>query len=795
MEARLDDRAPALRRLKGPVAGWRGLPCAGALIAAACLAPVAASAEPWEDAPLLEETDQSDTASGEPERDPTPSVLVAEFGLDERNVVLSAARTRTTIQEAPAIVTVITAEEIKIRGYRTVNDLLQTIPGFEGDRWDFNGWTQESFARGNPRGLLVLLNGVSIVEPARNQITLDRKIPLEAIKRVEIVSGPGGVLWGSNALLGVVNIITRSSDDLDGFEVMAGAGGGPGEQQAAKAGVSWGGRLLDGRLRAFTHLSIFTSLGPELEVNGQKIIGVLPEPADDGLQLFVADSGLTSDPSREFHFNWMGQVSLDALTLEWMLPFERDARQVSGGGALLNEDYRADKDAFAFDAETIADDSVSMVALQFKDRFNKDAFGLSAKGYLVKWNLDEDPLGAFPPSDLSPTTQVGFFTQLKDQGQYRYGLNLDMDASLPLNNRLIFGGEVFQDRLGGLLTTGPISDRLLETLDETQRAQTTEREGVTFLTEPLTTEVVRTIGAIYLVDEFKASATAALSGGARLQLSDSYDPTALFGGALVVNLIGETYLKLNYTEGFRPPDFQSTHINDKALNQLTFLPNPDLDVERSRAGEFELNTVLLKGGELPSVDRLYLRADYSVSQLEDIIVNDGGRFRNSGTRLIHSAELLARLELRGDHEIWAAYYFVDVDDDELGKLRQIANHVFNAGARAMILPELWEMSALITLIGPREDRNRLLDPTRPDLFGFTPVRPTDVVVERLPTVVLLRVGARLLDLGDLVTLSAYGYNVLDQQWDDPDLFFDDGVAARPYPRERFSFFVQAEATF
>ena len=164
----------------------------------------------------------------------------------------------------------------------------------------------------------------------------------------------------------------------------------------------------------------------------------------DRVQLFVADPALTSDPTRELHFNWIGQVSLDKLTLEWMIPYERDARQVSGGGSLLNNDYRQEGEGFAFNTETIADDKVSLVALQYKERFRKDAFGLSLKGYFVKWTLDENPLGAFPPSSLSERTQVGFFTRLKDQGQFRYGLNLDMDVYLPFNNRLIFGGRCFK---------------------------------------------------------------------------------------------------------------------------------------------------------------------------------------------------------------------------------------------------------------------------------------------------------------------------------------------------------------
>ncbi len=793
---RLQATAPRTHTPRPRWLGWLAT-----LAVVALLWPSAALAQqPWEEAPLLEDTEPDTNANTNPDADKKDDddggVLVAEFGLDERNVVLSAAKTRTTIQEAPAIVSVITAEEIRSRGYRTVNDILQTIPGFEGDRWDFNGWTQESFARGNPRGLLVLLNGINIVEPSRNQITLDWKIPVSAIKRIEIVSGPGGVLWGSNALLGVVNIITRDADDLDGFEVIAGGGDGPGERQAARLALSYGGKWLDERLKLFTHMSIYTSNGPELEVDSQKIVGVLPAPADDGLMLFLPDAAVTASPSRSYYANWIGKLSFDSLTLEWMVPLEQDARQISSGGALLGKDYRQDTSEFAFDTETRADDKVMVLALQFKDRFASGAFGLSAKGYFVQWTLNEDPLGVFSPSDLSERTRVGVLTRIEDRGQFRYGLNLDMDIYLPADNRLIFGGEVFQDFIGEALTTSPVSDLLLDALNDEQRAQLTEENGVQLLTEPLINQGTRTIGALYVVDEFKANANLALSAGARLQLSDSYDPATLFGGAMVWNVVDDTYLKLNYTEGFRPPDFQSTSINSEAINQITFQPNPNLKVERSRAAELELNSVLLTRGQVSFIDRLYLRADYSASLLSDIIVNDSGRFRNSGTRLINSVEFLARLEFRGDHELWAAYYFVDVDDTELGKLRNIANHIVNTGTRVMILPELWEVSALMTWIGPREDRNRFIPAGRDPFLGdFIAIRPTDVFVERLDPVVLLRLGTRVLDVGGFLTLSGFVYNALDQRWQDPDLFFDDRTSTRPYPKGRWSFFMQAEASF
>ena len=71
-----------------------------------------------------------------------------------------------------------------------------------------------------------------------------------------------------------------------------------------------------------------------------------------------------------------------------------------------------------------------------------DDFGLSATAYFARWQVDEDPFGTFPPSDLLPQ---GMSTTFKTEGQYRTGLNFDADYILPADNHIIFGGEVFAD--------------------------------------------------------------------------------------------------------------------------------------------------------------------------------------------------------------------------------------------------------------------------------------------------------------------------------------------------------------
>ena len=66
-------------------------------------------------------------------------------GPDDEDLVLAARKSRTTVQEAPSIIYVVTKEQIAERGYRSINDVLRTVPGFEGDRWEGNGWERTSF--------------------------------------------------------------------------------------------------------------------------------------------------------------------------------------------------------------------------------------------------------------------------------------------------------------------------------------------------------------------------------------------------------------------------------------------------------------------------------------------------------------------------------------------------------------------------------------------------------------------------------------------------------------------------
>ncbi|MFT5432813.1 MAG: outer membrane receptor protein involved in Fe transport, partial [Myxococcota bacterium] len=282
-----------------------------------------------------ESTDRADP----PVITPDPLTILMDFELLERDVVESAAKTRTTIQEAPSIITVVTQREIRDRGYRTLSDVLQNIPGFEGGRWEFNGAIKDNLTRGLPHTTLILLDGVNIVEPAQNLVVMDRKFPLDIVKRIEIISGPGGVLWGSNALLGVINIITHDGSSKPGFELTVGGGDGPGEQGAARAHLSYGGSFADDLVKLYISGTYFTTDGPSLELDGQKVIGPFPAPSPDAYSIYATGATTTEPVLRDHYLNISGNLEVGPVTLGWFTGYEVEYREISSGSVALTESY------------------------------------------------------------------------------------------------------------------------------------------------------------------------------------------------------------------------------------------------------------------------------------------------------------------------------------------------------------------------------------------------------------------------------------------------------------------------
>lgn len=123
------------------------------------------------------------------------------------------------VWQTPAAVYVLTENDIRRSGATTLPNLLRTVPGVEVAQVQNNYWAVgiRGFGSQFSRGVLLLIDGRSAYTELFEGVYWDvQDVPLDDIERIEIVRGPGGTIWGANAVNGVINIITKDARDTQG---------------------------------------------------------------------------------------------------------------------------------------------------------------------------------------------------------------------------------------------------------------------------------------------------------------------------------------------------------------------------------------------------------------------------------------------------------------------------------------------------------------------------------------------------------------------------------------------------
>ena len=162
----------------------------------------------------------------------------------------SPARKPQSQSEAPAAVFVVSREDIRRSGMTTIPELLRLVPGLNVAQINNNKWaiTSRGFNGRWADKLLVLMDGRTLNSPLFSGVYWDaQNTAIEDIERIEVIRGAGGALWGSGAVNGVVNIITRHSRDTQGRLLVARVG-----DQDTGATFRYGGSFADsGWMRAY----------------------------------------------------------------------------------------------------------------------------------------------------------------------------------------------------------------------------------------------------------------------------------------------------------------------------------------------------------------------------------------------------------------------------------------------------------------------------------------------------------------------------------------------------------------
>lgn len=247
--------------------------------------------------------------------------------------ITSVGKRPQTLADTAAAVFVITQEDIRRSGVTSVPEALAMAPGLQVARISASKWSIASrgFSGYTSNKLLVMIDGRSVYTPAYNGTFWDmQSTMLEDIDRIEVIRGPGGTIWGANAVNGVINVITKKAKDTQGTLLRAGAGNQEKLMGAARHGAKIGE-------------STFARLYVIGNDRGSNVLMGGDSDANDGWQTF--QTGFRADGTVGSRNEWSLQGDLfkndgDQITFPYWLssstiPISKYDDYDAGGGNLI----------------------------------------------------------------------------------------------------------------------------------------------------------------------------------------------------------------------------------------------------------------------------------------------------------------------------------------------------------------------------------------------------------------------------------------------------------------------------
>jgi iron complex outermembrane receptor protein len=323
-----------------------------------------------------------------------PSNPLKELTLEQLgNVeVTTVSKEPEEVWKTAAAVYVITNEDIQRSGATTIPDVLRLAPGVEVAQIDSHSWSVgiRGFGGNLSRNVLVLIDGRTVYSTLFAGTYWEvQNVVMEDVDRIEVIRGPGGTIWGPNAVNGVINIITKSSRDTHG--AMVNAGGGNAEQGFLNARYGGGNsRGLDYRI-----YELGFDRGPEYHPDGINF---------DRWRAMQA--GFRSDWAKDARDNFTFQGDIydegagTAQTVaNYTMPYSQNlyATEPRSGGNILGRWQRVYKEGEDFQLQIFYDrtnrydpnftDLRNTYDIDFLDRFRLPGRQQISWGFGARWSL------------------------------------------------------------------------------------------------------------------------------------------------------------------------------------------------------------------------------------------------------------------------------------------------------------------------------------------------------------------------------------------------------------------------
>ncbi|WP_285575275.1 TonB-dependent receptor plug domain-containing protein [Geothrix limicola] len=473
-----------------------------------------------------------------------------------------ATRTESTVLEAPSIVSVFTADDFRRMGARDLRDVLRTVPGFELGIRSQLGYT-EFGVRGvitdNTEKVRILVDGLPVNENLEGSGTIIfGDMSLDNVQQIEIIRGPGSALYGTNAFLGVISILTKDASNSGGATTVSARGGSFNTREGSVLS-GWSG----GRFRISAYLHYLDTDGPAPSV-AQDALQVLAGPPDfSALNRGISLAGTPAGHIHAFRRQLSAQVKLDYQGLTFNGVFTNAHK-----GPYLGT-------YFAVNEHSDAHPSQAQGTLSYTLRPAEDWViepRLYALHYIADNRWNDAPNGYRMPDGQGGTvdyTQGSY--EINRATQQTRGAEVKATWSPAGPHRVILGGSLEEQKLYALTNFANVPgfglDRMVPTPSIMRK------------------EPVRTLSSAYLQDQWAPAQAFALTTGLRMDRYNDAGTSITPRLAAVWRPDPAWHVKLLYGEAFRAPTFVESYLF--AANGF-IQGREDVKPETIRTGEFEV---------------------------------------------------------------------------------------------------------------------------------------------------------------------------------------------------------------
>jgi len=546
------------------------------------------------------------------------SVQAEETGLEdmfaiftEEEIVVSALKRPRTVLKSPAIMSVITAKQIKQMGFRTLIDVLRMVPGFYISM-DETG-EREIAVRGilddASQKIKVLIDGHSINDVWRGGAMWNfDDLPVENIRKIEIIRGPGSALYGQNAFLAVIDIITKDTEDIDGFQVTTSGGSFSTQNYNLLFGRELGGLKISGFLDYFDTQGFSKKIEQDV--------------------LFPAAASRSPGQSQNRKEKTDLNLRLSYNNLEVKAKYMKKRRKdYIGVGDALNE-------------ESILRDTYMFTEFTYKLSLS-EKLNMTPKVYYDQYNYD-------PFFEQRPDGHLGVYPEgIKGQLRFKQrtiGFENQVNYKLFEGNELTFGLQyewIHQHDIKYGKNSHPITNANLTTVTDFTHDL------------PFTRKATRHIYAFYLQDEWNITKDIDLTIGVRHDRFTRFEGTTNPRVGLIWRFIEDAHLKLLLATAFKAPSFQEMFLTNNSVK----IGNPSLDPEKINTFEIGLGYHF--------TEHMRASINYFYNRIRDKIILDTAtpkQFQNGGGSRIHGIEAEWKADFGNDNYVFANYTFQDAED-------------------------------------------------------------------------------------------------------------------------------------